>query len=132
MGFLLTLELWGVFAVLIGLFFLGIGVVPIAILATLFNGMWVELGMLVLAVVLTFGVRMLGMFLADSSQSDSQAVPYPQDRDLEISEAEDFEDVGDKLEEDEDWTDEEDEETDWEDEEDEEEDWEDEEEAENE
>ncbi len=66
MGLLLALALWGVFAVIIGLFFCGIGVVPIAMLATLFNGMWLELGVLVLAVILTLGSRILGLMLADS------------------------------------------------------------------
>jgi len=65
MGLLLTLDLWGVFAVVIGLFLLGIGVVPIAMLATLFNGMWIELGLLVLAVVLTYGLRTLALFIEE-------------------------------------------------------------------
>jgi hypothetical protein len=68
MGLLLTLQLWGVFAVVIGLFMLGIGVVPIAMLATLFNGMWAELGLLLLAVFLTYVLRVLGASLAESAQ----------------------------------------------------------------
>lgn len=63
MGLLLTLTLWGGVAALFGLFFFGIGVVPIAMLATLFNGMWLELGLLILAIVLTFGCRILGLVL---------------------------------------------------------------------
>lgn len=63
MGLLLTWYLWGGFAVFIGLFMMGIGVVPIGMLATLFNGMWAELGLLFLAVVLTFGLRLLGIRL---------------------------------------------------------------------
>jgi hypothetical protein len=63
MGLLLTWILWGGIAVLIGLFIMGIGVVPIGILAALFNGMWLELGFLVLAVILTFGLRILGLTL---------------------------------------------------------------------
>jgi hypothetical protein len=54
---LLTLALWGTWAVVIGLFMMGIGVVPIAILATLFKGMWSILGQLVVLTVLTFGTR---------------------------------------------------------------------------
>ena len=67
MGLLLTLALWGVLAVIIGLFLFGVGVVPIAMLATLFNGMWLELGLLFLAVILTFGCRLLGIVLAESA-----------------------------------------------------------------
>jgi hypothetical protein len=66
MGLLLTWILWGGFAVLIGLVVLGIGVVPIAMLATLFKGMWAELGLLILTITLTFGFRILGMHLAES------------------------------------------------------------------
>ena len=67
MGLLLTWMLWGGLAVIIGLFIMGIGVIPIAMLATLFNGMWIELGLLFLAVVLTFGLRILGMTLAENT-----------------------------------------------------------------
>jgi len=68
MGLLLTWMLWGGFAVFIGLFLMGIGVVPIAMGATLFKHMWAELGLLVLAVVLTFGLRILGMTLAENEE----------------------------------------------------------------
>ena len=64
MGLLLTWILWGLFAVVVGLLILGVGVVPIAIVATLFNGMWPELDVLVLAVVLTYGLRLLGLWLS--------------------------------------------------------------------
>jgi hypothetical protein len=66
MGLLLTWKLWGGCAVAVGIFILGIGVVPIAMLATLLNGMWLDLGFLVLAVVLTFGLRLLGAALAEN------------------------------------------------------------------
>jgi len=67
MGLFLTWMLWGGIAVLIGLFILGIGVVPIGMLATLFNGMWADLGLLFLAVILTFGLRILGMSLMENT-----------------------------------------------------------------
>lgn len=67
MGLLLTWMLWGGMAVVIGLFIMGIGVVPIGMLATLFNGMWAELGLLVLAVILTFGLRIIGMSLTENA-----------------------------------------------------------------
>jgi hypothetical protein len=68
MGLLLTWTLWGGWAVAIGLIVLGIGVVPMALLATLLNGMWVDLGVLVLAVLLTFGFRILGAYLAENAK----------------------------------------------------------------
>jgi len=63
-GLLLTYNLWGAIAVFIGLFLMGIGVVPIAMLATLFEGMWMTLGELILLTVLTFGTRATGAWVA--------------------------------------------------------------------
>src|SRR5437867_8047944 len=51
-SFLMTYALWGGFALIVGLFFFGVGVVPIAILATLFNGMWSAVGELMLLTAL--------------------------------------------------------------------------------
>jgi len=65
-GLLLTYSLWGIIAVIIGLFILGIGVVPIGMLAALVNGMWLELGVLILAIVLTFCCRAFAAFLITS------------------------------------------------------------------
>lgn len=67
MGLLLTWTLWGGLAVIIGLFIFGIGVVPIAMLATLLNGMWLELTVLFVVVILTFGLRIAGMALAEAT-----------------------------------------------------------------
>ena len=67
MGLLLTWVLWGGIAVIIGLLILGIGVVPIVMLATLFNGMWLELGLLFLAIILAFGLRILGLTLTENA-----------------------------------------------------------------
>ena len=65
-GLLLTLAVWGPCAVFIGLFLLGIGVVPIAMLATLLNGMWGPLIELVVLTIMTFGSRAGALFLAQS------------------------------------------------------------------
>lgn len=70
LGFVLTLTLWGMIAVIIGLFLLGVGVVPFAMLATGFNGMWLEFGILWLGVVLTFGYRILGHVLMGLAERD--------------------------------------------------------------
>jgi hypothetical protein len=73
-GFLLTYVLWGVVALFIGLFLAGIGVVPIAMLATLFNGEWSILGQLVLLLIFTFGTRMLGYHLVEKAEQTSYEV----------------------------------------------------------
>jgi hypothetical protein len=62
---LLTLALWGTWAVWIGLFMMGVGVVPIAMLATLFEGWWSILGHLVVLTVLTFGSRFYAFWIGD-------------------------------------------------------------------
>ncbi|MBI4619907.1 MAG: hypothetical protein HY739_07075 [Desulfobacterales bacterium] len=67
-GFLLTYTLWGGLAVFIGLFLFGVGVVPIAMLATLFKGMWLTLCQLLFLTALTFGSRILGVFLLGRSE----------------------------------------------------------------
>jgi hypothetical protein len=39
-GLMLSLQIWGIWAVIIGLLFFGVGVVPIAMIATLVTGKW--------------------------------------------------------------------------------------------
>lgn len=56
-GFLLCLTIWGAWAVFIGVVLLGVGVVPIAILATIFEKEWAHLIELIVFTVLTFGAR---------------------------------------------------------------------------
>jgi hypothetical protein len=56
-GLVLTYNLWGGGAVLLGLFLLGVGVVPMVMLATLLAGMWSTLGQLLLLALLTYGTR---------------------------------------------------------------------------
>lgn len=68
-GLLLTLFIWGIGAVFIGLFIAGVGVVPIAMIATLLKGMWVPLIELVLLIVMTFASRIGAMSLAESLET---------------------------------------------------------------
>ena len=65
-GLLLTLLIWGAGAVFIGLFLAGVGVVPIAMLATLLKGMWGSLVELLLLTIVTFGSRAGAISLGDS------------------------------------------------------------------
>ena len=69
-GLVLTYHLWGALAVYIGLFLFGVGVVPIAMLATLFKGMWSTLGELVFLTILTFGSRLGGAFVLTKAAND--------------------------------------------------------------
>jgi S1-C subfamily serine protease len=70
---LLTYELWGTIAVIIGLAVLGIGIVPVALLAALFHGQWWHLLDLVMLIVATFGTRLLAGWLAEKVDSDQYA-----------------------------------------------------------
>jgi len=73
MGLLLTLSIWGVTAVIIGIVLGGVGVVPIAMLATLFHGYWLPLVELVLLTIATFGCRIGALSLAESLEQPSYA-----------------------------------------------------------
>jgi len=63
MSLVLTYEFWGMFAVILGLVILGFGIVPIAVLATLFHAEWGHLADLALLIVATFGARALAYWL---------------------------------------------------------------------
>ena len=59
-GLLLTSSLWGIGPTIIGLLFMGVGVVPMGMLATFLKGMWPELMWLTIYSVVTIGSRMIG------------------------------------------------------------------------
>jgi hypothetical protein len=65
MGLLLSYLIWGWLAVVAGLFIFGVGVVPIALLATALKGMWSYFFQLLFLFVLTFGTRAFGIYIAD-------------------------------------------------------------------
>lgn len=65
-GLLLTLALWGYGAVFIGLFMAGVGVVPIAMVATLLKGMWSPLVELVGLTILMVASRLGAIALVAS------------------------------------------------------------------
>jgi hypothetical protein len=73
-GLILTYDLWGGVAVLVGLFMFGVGIVPMAMLATLFSAMWSTLGQLLLLAALTFGTRQFGAYLLAKLQAAEQKV----------------------------------------------------------
>lgn len=68
LGFILTYSIWGAWAVVIGILFLGGGVVPIALLATAINGYWDPFLTLLVVSVLTFGARIIGLLIAESGE----------------------------------------------------------------
>jgi hypothetical protein len=71
-GLAVTLSLWGWIAVIIGLFMGGIGVVPIGMLAAIFNGEGGAFWTLLITIVLTYGMRILGYALAGSADNHNK------------------------------------------------------------
>ena len=63
-GLGVTYEAWGMGGVIIGLVIAGVGIVPVGMLAVLLHGEWQALIVFVILIVLTFGLRGLGFWLA--------------------------------------------------------------------
>lgn len=63
-GLLTTLSLWGGWAVIVGLFFAGVGVVPVGMLAALFHKQWWQFLELVGLIILTFGCRIYALWIS--------------------------------------------------------------------
>ena len=73
-GLLITYELWGGVAVFIGLCFVGVGVVPMGIVAAAIDGYWPVVGSLALGLGMTFGARMLSAFLLASAERRAERI----------------------------------------------------------
>ena len=63
MGLLSAYFYWGLKSIIIGICMFGVGVVPVALLASLFNSDWSAIGMMLTGVVLTYGSRMLAFWM---------------------------------------------------------------------
>jgi hypothetical protein len=61
LSFTITYILWGSWAAALGVLLFGGTVVPFAILATIFNGRWYELVVVLILFTVTWGVRFLGL-----------------------------------------------------------------------
>lgn len=57
-------AVWGVGMVIVGMFIAGIGVVPLAVIATGVNGASSIAGQIIFLVALTYGFRMAGLYLS--------------------------------------------------------------------
>jgi hypothetical protein len=64
LGFLVSLDYWGIVGILIGLILGIVGVVPIGILAAMFHSDWYSVVGLVIGLVLTYGARAFSAWLA--------------------------------------------------------------------
>jgi hypothetical protein len=84
-SFLTTYVLWGGFALAIGLFMAGVGVLPIALLATAFKGHWWSFCQLLLVAIATFTTRGFGLYLVERAEQyrfehpdQDEGKPFPQ------------------------------------------------------
>lgn len=66
LALLLSYKIWGWTGVVIGLLLGGIGVIPVALLATLLNGVWAGFFLLLGLIILTYTSRIGAVSLADS------------------------------------------------------------------
>ncbi|MFC1617556.1 hypothetical protein ACFL2K_04990 [Candidatus Margulisiibacteriota bacterium] len=65
---LVTYVIWGLFAIFVGLMIFGVGVVPIAILATLFTGKFYLTLQIIVLIALTLGSRLFSFYLAEKTE----------------------------------------------------------------
>ena len=70
-GMAFSYIVWGLFAVIIGLVIFGVGVVPVAMLAALVHADWGDLIAFVIMAVLTYGCRMLALWLGQKADERS-------------------------------------------------------------
>ena len=66
-GFSVTYLIWGGWAVAAGIFFFGVGVVPMALVAASLEGLWATVGQMVVIVALLYGTRVMAIHLLDEA-----------------------------------------------------------------
>lgn len=66
-SFFITYSFWGIFGIIIGLMLAGIGVFPLAIIASAIHSEWWLVFNLIITGVLTYGFRYLGLYLDEKS-----------------------------------------------------------------
>lgn len=64
-SFLITLYYWGYLAVILGISIAGIGIIPIALLAVIFNGEWWNVKDMFILLILIIGSRLLGTHISN-------------------------------------------------------------------
>lgn len=70
---LYVVETWGYGALAVGLIFAGVGVVPVGLLAAILHRDWSVFWELLFGVLLTFGPRMLGLWLTTPKEQPEDA-----------------------------------------------------------
>jgi len=71
-----TLNLWGLSAAIIGLVFMGVGILPVALLACIFKGEWSFFFQLILQLATIIGCRLYAIYLAHKAEQEgTEPVP---------------------------------------------------------
>ncbi|HEV2327953.1 MAG TPA: hypothetical protein VGY56_04085 [Verrucomicrobiae bacterium] len=70
---LVTMQLWGVTAAIIGLIFGGVGILPVALLACMFKGEWSLFFQLLLQLALLVAYRAFGIYLMHKTVAEIEA-----------------------------------------------------------
>ena len=70
LGLLVTLQFWGVIAVVIGVFLAGVGVVPIGMLASAFHGSWSNVVGLLIGLILTYFSRFFALWIGEKYEAE--------------------------------------------------------------
>jgi hypothetical protein len=71
-SFLFTFYNLGLAFLIVGLLFMGLGIVPMAFLTALFHGDWSGVGVLILYLLITFGSRFFGAYIATKHEEQAQ------------------------------------------------------------
>lgn len=87
-GMAITYQMWGLFWLVVGLGFFGVGVVPIAMIAVVFEGEWMALGNLSFLLVLTLASRGFGYWLIEKAALRRMLRDYNQAQDEAVIPAE--------------------------------------------
>jgi hypothetical protein len=70
LSLLVTLGLWGYMAAIIGLIMVGVGVLPVALLACMFKGEWSMFFQLFVQLAFLVGCRFYGFYLARKAEGE--------------------------------------------------------------
>jgi hypothetical protein len=77
-SFIITFSLWGPGGVIIGLCLVGIGIVPLALIAATTHLLWPTVGNIVFGISATYGARIFSFYLADTLDRAQQLTPDAQ------------------------------------------------------
>lgn len=95
-SFVLAYTIWGVLGLLVGLFLFGVGVVPVAVFATLLTGEWMMFLRLIILITITYLTREYAKKLSKEERKKASSSANPKtpiiEEDVEYAEYEEIDD----------------------------------------